>query len=80
VPYLTYLLGSQVKKPSPKALHTALLCWVLGTICGHCWCLTLSLLMSCIYGAPSKARNLMYVYICVCVYIYIYIQGVPGGM
>jgi hypothetical protein len=31
---------------------------------------TLSLLMSYIYGAPSKARNFNVV--CVCVYIYIY--------
>jgi hypothetical protein len=33
--------------------------------------LNLSLLMSYIYGAPSKARNLTYIYI----YIYIYIYG-----
>jgi hypothetical protein len=34
--------------------------------------LTLSLLMSYIYGAPSKARNLTYIYI----YIYIYIDEI----
>jgi hypothetical protein len=32
--------------------------------------LTLSLLMSCIHGAPCKARNFNVVYICIYIYIY----------
>jgi hypothetical protein len=39
--------------------------------------LTHSLLMSYIYGAPSKARNLTS---CVCIYIYIYRQDFLLGI
>jgi hypothetical protein len=39
-----------------------------------CCCLTLSLLLSYIYGAPSKARYLTYIYIYIHTYIYIYIH------
>jgi hypothetical protein len=42
--------------------------------------LTLSLLMSYIYGAPCKARNVNVVYIYIYVYIYIvYIYGLTFG-